>query len=267
MELTLREIQNETLEIMKVIDKICKENNYRYVLYYGTLIGAIRHKGFIPWDDDLDILMPRRDYNQLANYFIEHEKELEPLKLFSKNTIKNYPYYINRICNTCFRMEAENEIDCGMGTFIDIYPVDGIGNGKHWFTYLRARLFSTMYFMKRQIRFVKPKNPIVCSLKFILKFVSNLYSIDSLYKHLDKIANKFDYDKSEYIGTVSWAFTKTDMFRHEDIEETVNSEFEGLNFSIPKNYDYLLRRQYGNYMEMPSEDDRIGHHFYKIFRK
>lgn len=95
-EMTNKEMQEVELEILKVLSKICEEQKLDYFLMYGTLLGAARHKGFIPWDDDLDIMMKRSDYDKLIEYLIEHEKELAPYKLFSKSNNANYPFMISR---------------------------------------------------------------------------------------------------------------------------------------------------------------------------
>lgn len=85
--LSLREIQLASLEILKVIDSICRANGFRYYLAYGTLIGAVRHHGFIPWDDDIDIQMPRPDYDLFLQYFDGHREELKPLVAILSSTI------------------------------------------------------------------------------------------------------------------------------------------------------------------------------------
>ena len=107
-ELSLSEIQAGSLRILKTIDKVCNILNLRYFLAYGTLIGAIRHKNFIPWDDDIDIMMPRDDYKLLIDYFIKHKDELTPLELFSYYNNPKYPYMISRISDNRFYLDVEN---------------------------------------------------------------------------------------------------------------------------------------------------------------
>ena len=267
-DLSLKEIQFETLKIMKTIDSICRKENLKYSLFYGTLLGAVRHKGFIPWDDDLDIVMPRSDYDNLASYFKTHANELLPFKWFSYETVPNYPYMIARVCNTDFRMVAENEKDCGMGTFVDIYPMDGAGNGNHVAFYNKAWFFSSMYFTKSRFHYVVPKSlskKIVKGASFLL---SNVYSIEHIRNKLLKFAKKYPYEDSEYIASLTWLVDgKKNVFEKSSFNELVLRDFEDTQFYIPKKYDELLTTRYGDYMQLPPENERIGHHFYKIFRK
>lgn len=268
-ELTLQEIQLETLSIMKKIHSICVEQNLKYSLAYGTLIGAIRHNGFIPWDDDLDIYMPRTDYEKLADYFVSHKKELSPLMWFSYETVQNYPYLITRICNTKFTMESENEKKCGMGTFVDIYPLDGAWDGKRKFFYNKAWFYSSMYFSKSRIHYVKPKGMLKKIVKRFSYFLSKFYSKESIRKKLLKFSKKYEYNKSDVVGCIIWGSnpkTRT-VAKRTDFDNLTLHKFEDTEFYIFENYDSILKTEYGDYMQLPPESERVGHHFYKIYRK
>ena len=265
-ELTLSEIQSETLKIMKQIDSICRKENLRYCLFYGTLIGAVRHKGFIPWDDDLDIAMPRADYEKLAEYFKTHESELAPLKWFSYETEPNYPYMIARVCNTEFRMEAENERNCGMGTFVDIYPMDGAGNGKHSLFYNRAWFYSSMYFTKSRLHYVVPKGFAKKLVKGCSFCLSKVLPLRVIRKRLISFSKKYPYEESKCIASMTWLVDgKKNVFEKSLFDNLVPCDFEDTQFLIPATYDSILTTKYGNYMQLPPENERVGHHFYKIF--
>lgn len=265
-ELTTKEIHDETLKIMKVIDSICQKEKLNYTLFYGTLIGAIRHKGFIPWDDDLDIVMPRPDYDKLEAYFIEHEKELNPYKLFSYKTVPAYPFMINRICNTEFDYRGKNEVYCGMGTFIDIYPLDGFGDGSDKLLAFKSHLYSSMYYMKSRLHYEKAAGFFKNMAKHAVHFLSHFYSINMLRKRLLKCGKKYNYDESKCIICLVWDVDKTPYLKS-DIQDTYRAAYEDTEFLIPKAYDKILRCSYGDYMQLPPEEERVGHHFYKIFRK
>ena len=127
-ELTFREVQLGAYEILKVIARICDEHGWKYFLTYGSLIGAVRHNGIIPWDDDIDLMMPRPDYEALKKFFIENADELFPLKLFDSSVVEKYPHMISRISDIRYHLIFENEVDYDIGLFVDIYPLDGVGN-------------------------------------------------------------------------------------------------------------------------------------------
>ena len=126
ISLKIEEIQEVSLRILKRITSVCEEHGFRYTLAFGTLIGAIRHKGFIPWDDDVDILMPRPDYERFILYLTNHP--IEDLKVFNWKCVKNYPLGITRICDMRYRVLENNFIDFDHGIFVDVYPVDGLAN-------------------------------------------------------------------------------------------------------------------------------------------
>ena len=127
-ELTLREIQLGELGVLKKLKEICEDQGLRYFLFFGTLLGAIRHKGFIPWDDDVDVGMPREDYEKLLGYFRENSDALLPFRLMHFSTNENYIYPIARICDTRYQVDYSETKEYGLGLFIDIYPFDGWGD-------------------------------------------------------------------------------------------------------------------------------------------
>lgn len=120
-ELNLKEIQSASFEILKKVVEICESNNINYSLAYGTMLGAIRHKGIIPWDDDIDIMMSRPEYDKLMVYWKKHVAELSPLRVMNMDTVKNYPYMITRISDDRYWLDVDNEENFGLGIFIDIY--------------------------------------------------------------------------------------------------------------------------------------------------
>ena len=169
-ELSMPQIQQESLKILDQISALCEKLNLRYYLAYGTLIGAIRHNGFIPWDDDIDIMMPRQDYMALIAYFQEHAEELKPLELYSTYNCPDYPYMITRISNSNYVLDVHNEKPYGLGLFLDIYPMDGMGNSEAEFTALKTKAtrYSSLCFLSTRLHCEKGNTKTKWKLLFYL---------------------------------------------------------------------------------------------------
>ena len=123
--LSEQEIKKVELDALLYIRKICQQYHLRYYLAWGTLLGAVRHKGFIPWDDDIDIIMPRKHYEEFVQFCIDHKEELLPYSLFNSRTNDKYIYLISRFSDAKnFKYVPYKAKDYGQGTFVDIYPLD-----------------------------------------------------------------------------------------------------------------------------------------------
>ena len=270
--LTTRQDQQAAAEIMDKIHNICKELNLQYFLAYGTLIGAVRHGGYIPWDDDLDIMMSRPDYEKLAAYFKSNEQALKPLEFFAPDTVEAYPYMIARVSDSRYVIETDNEKDCGMGAFVDIYPMDGVGDD-----YEKAVKFSknagkyaSLCFLSTRLRCVKGLT--TSKLRLLIKFpafvLAKLVGKRWFMDKLSGFSQQCDYENSQYIACVIWeSGGEKAVFPKAWFAETQEADFEGRKFYIPKEYDAVLKKYYGEYMELPPEGDRIAHHFYRIYRR
>ena len=126
-ELNIEQIHQVTLDIVKKLIEICDEIHVNYYVAYGSLIGVVRHKGFIPWDDDFDVVMLRNDYEKFCDYCTKHQKEMSPYKLLTRESEEKYPYNIARLNNMDYQAVYDNVQGYDSGIFIDIYPIDGAG--------------------------------------------------------------------------------------------------------------------------------------------
>lgn len=271
-ELTIQETQKVSLEILHTVSEICEKQDFRYALIYGTLIGAVRHKDYIPWDDDVDIMMPRPDYEKFLSYFKKHKEEYPSLRVFNHQECKKYPYMITRISDERYRIDMENEKPYGMGIFIDIYPYDGLGKTKEEaikFGMKGDRLSSFCYQATREHFAIETTTSRIRKLvKYPFYFISKLIGKDYFQNKLEKLAGAKDYETSEYIGCVIWlSGGEKDIFKRSWFDETIRMPFGKYEFRVPKAYDEILRHTYGDYMQLPPEEDRIGHHYYKVYVK
>ncbi len=274
-ELNLKEIQQESYGVLKRISEIFAKQGWRWFLTYGTLIGALRHKGIIPWDDDIDIMMPRPDYEKMRKYFAEHAKELLPLKLFDTKTVSDYPHMISRISNQDFHLVFDNEKDYDIGVFVDIYPLDGVGNDINAAIKIvkKTKKLSSLCFLTSRREFGTDNTD--SRIKMIIKYPAFLWARLQGNLHyiskLNEYADKFPYDQSEYVACVVWPVGKKngcerDVFERE-LFKTKMVDFEDGKYPIPIGYDEFLSVTYGDYMTPPSESGKKTHHTYKAYRR
>lgn len=271
-ELTIRENQEVALDILSKIADICDRNNFRYYLIYGTLIGAIRHQALIPWDDDIDIMMPQDDYEQLLVYLSQHAEEFPHLKVFNPKTVATYPYMITRISDIRYQIDVENEADYGLGAFIDIYPFYGLGDTEQEALKVGMkgdRLSSACYQATRlSYKVENTKEWYRKILKYPAFLVTKLIGKDYFQKCLYQLAELKSYDESKYVGCVVWlSGGRKDIFPREWFDQAISVSMEGREYKVPAHYDDILTHIYGDYMQLPPEKDRIAHHRYKIYKR
>lgn len=271
-ELTVQEMQAISLEILHTVATICEQQNLRYFLIYGTLIGAVRHHGYIPWDDDVDIMMPRPDYDILLNYLKVHIRDYPNLEVFNREECMEYPYMITRISDNRYVIKMENEKPFGMGIFIDIYPYDGLGNTKkEAIRYgLRGDRLSSLCFQATREHFSMGTTTSLFRkiIKYPVYVVSRIIGKEYFQNRLEKLAKVKEYDSSEYVGCVVWlSGGKKDIFLRRWFDKTIKMPFDKYEFCVPKFYDEILRHGYGDYMKLPPQKEREGHHYYKVYKK
>lgn len=270
-ELSNKDVQDIAIEIMKIVHDICENENIKYFLMYGTLIGAVRHSDFIPWDDDLDIAMDRYNYEKFIKCFDKYSTKFPHLKLFEPRFNRDYPYMIARISDNRYKISTENENDCGMGVFIDIYPMDGLG--KDYINVVKHAKkidhYSSLMFRSTRKKPLIHNNSFIRNVIEIIAYcISKILGKNFLKRRLQHLSKKYSYDESTYVGCGVWlSGLEKDIYLKNLFDELVLHKFGKYQFYIPKKYDEILTLIYGDYMKIPPEEERIGHHFYKTYKK
>lgn len=269
--LSIEEIQKVSFEILRVIKSICDKENLNYGLAFGTLIGAVRHKGYIPWDDDVDIIMPRPDFEKLMKYFDLHAKELQPYEPLNRSKNPDYPYTMTRIIDNRYILDVDNEKPCGMGIFVDIYVLDGAGNSIEKARALleKTKRLPSSIFLSTRLKLKNGgtqgllKNLMKPFFYAYVKLMGREYFVKKLYN----IISEYDYEKCSHLACLEWDNTTGSATAKEDIENPVEVEFNGEKFKAAANIDFYLSHAYGDYMTPPPQKYRVYHHLYKAYKK
>ena len=273
-ELTFRQVQLGAFEVYKKLAALCKQLDLKCFMTYGTMLGAIRHKGIIPWDDDIDLMMPRPDYEKLRTYFKEHSEALAPLKLFDHSTVDVYPHMIARVSDQRYHLVFENEKDYGIGLFVDIYPLDGAGNDYEKALQLvhKAKRTASLCFLtgRKSFGVDNTGSKLKMAIKLPAYYWARLMGNAHYIRKLEAYATAYDYDSSDYVACVSWPVGKKagkerDVFKKDLFDKLIEVPFEDTTALIPAAYDEFLTVTYGDYMQPPSEAGKKTNHTYKAY--
>lgn len=262
-----KQVQACEIDILQQIECICKKYNLKYFGIGGTALGAVRHQGFIPWDDDIDIGMPREDYEKFLK--VAQQELPEGYHVQNYETEPNTPFYFTKIRrdNTRFVEYYLKDYEIHQGIFVDIFPFDHVPKKKHIANihYWLTRMLYQLYLAKSL--------KTVCSSRFgdkvtkksvvrkILHYI--LYPIPKswLYHMLDASVRMFNSCETEEISHITRRRLRVFL---KDLYPLEFLPFDGAWMPVPKNYDNYLKAQFGDYQELPPEEKRYGHLPYKV---
>lgn len=253
--ISIRELQLKELEILKDFDEFCHKHSLKYCLAGGTLLGAVRHHGFIPWDDDIDVLMPRPDYirfNQLYN-----SKYLLKSPLIDKQW--HYPFAKLMNTNIALREVSSTKVTY---VWIDVFPADGWPSSyDESVKYHQKHLCLTILNGASNGMFMKSKHGMWRTfIKFALIGLLRFLPDGVISRYIDhSVSKKFPYNESKYVGNIVWPGGRMIRSKKDFFDCTTRLQFEDSQFNAPKDYHDYLMQAYGDYMKMPPESERIGH--------
>lgn len=261
-------LQKIEIEILDYVVCICKQNGLMYFLAGGTLLGAIRHKGFIPWDNDIDIAMPRNDYEKLCEILREMSGiEYQLIELRDDNMY--YCPFVKVVNDrTILKENAGGESIMPLGVYIDIFPIDGIENNdkKSVKRYLKIRDWS--YRIANATLYIE-------NLSFWRRLIKKVWQVlivdvlkrEKYFNILVKLLKKFPYGSTEYIVSTYGLRAEKEIIEYSAFAQTINVEFEGKMYNAPVGYDKYLTQMYGDYMKLPPESERVAPHDIVVYLK
>lgn len=259
----LRQLQMIEREMLIEVDRICRKYNIKYSLDGGTLLGAIRHRGFIPWDDDADVVMLRSEYDK---FYVACKRELDTRRFFLQEyrTDENYRWGYSKMRRngTIFLREGQEHVRCNQSVFIDIFIYDGVPDNR---ILRRIHLFVCYCIRKALYAEVGMRNA-KCGI--VRLWYRILYRIprNSWFQILEKIACKMNRRRHTLVRHMTHPYRKECRYGlpRKCFDEFIEREFEGHKFQVFKNYDLYLSRLYGDYMAIPPKSMRKTHPVSKI---
>ena len=259
------------IDVLSVFIRICEAQGLRYFCAGGTAIGAVRHQGMIPWDDDIDVFMPRPDYDRFLR--LAAQSMPDGYEVLSPYATKDYPMYFAKMCNARTTLLENERIPCVFGLYIDIFPLDGACDD-----------VETCYREKRRFKRLMNKLEAVSTHNSFGEYVGLLtkrrewgrFAVKTvafccrswlrrwLLKQMDSIAYGHDYALSSRVVTYSGAYQRQEIYPKAWLETPQMFAFEGLMVNLPHDYDAYLRHFFGDYMTLPPVEQRASHH-QKVF--
>ena len=254
----LKDIWQVELEILDEIDRVCKENGLRYSLGYGTLLGAVRHGGFIPWDDDIDIMMPRKDYDRLREIWKENAKEgflLEDETMFD-DYMNNFAK-VRKDHTTFLQFESERTCKYHTGFFVDIFPGDRLAPAGFQRKIQYAALALNILYNRIYTSGAGGLRGLAerVLLKIVPKRYHSKFSIA-----FGKFASRWNDDEKRQLIFPNAAVNCTRYYPADIFDSMEPLRFEGKPYSAFRDYDTALRVEFGDYMQLPPEEERVLMH-------
>lgn len=271
-EMTLEEVQKVLLDILKDVHIFCDSHDIKYSLAYGTLLGAVRHKGFIPWDDDIDIILPRPDFER----FCREYQSYKGYKLYCPNTPENYLVFA-RVCDNEHTLVKTNHPWSSeqTGIWIDVFPLDGMPTDNSDFMRLvkKTRRVAKKVYRLRFGKYLKLsdtvglKDLLYCIVKKILYYNSDIKSLNR--DHI-KLISSHSFEDAVCCGQLCvMDYPEKEHNPKMDFNGYLKLPFCDAEFNAMSGYENILSRYYGNYMELPPVAKRVSpqsyttHYFWK----
>lgn len=255
------------LDILKAFMKICKDNGLTYYCCAGTAIGAVRHHGIIPWDDDIDVIMPRPDYDRLLE--IAKTADFGKYEIITPYDDETYPLYFSKLSNRNTTLIEDRQIPCVIGLYVDIFPLDATDDDvakakqlKDRYTKIINRLnaVSTHNTFGEYLSLLKKKEEwgrfAIKALAFFCRSAVRRH----LIRQMDRLSHLYDYDKAKNVQVYTGSYGHREVFPKAWLGKGKEFPFEDTTVLLPECYDEYLRHFFNDYMLFPPVEQRIEKH-------
>lgn len=251
--LSLRETQDELVNLLEVFDSFAKQHGIRYSIDSGTLLGAVRHGGFIPWDDDADLVIPRPDYEKLL---LLHGEEPAGFEL-STLRLGNSSLPIMKFCNLGIRVDSQgSDQRFDEHLWLDLFPVDGLSVDENANKSLIKKL---LQMRRRADRGLYRNGDWRDIIKIPYRVVAKFRSPYAIYDEMERLAQSYSFDESEWCRNNVWSVHERTRYRTSDFDNLISLPFERLTLPAIPHWDEHLTLNYGDYMTLPPESKRATH--------
>lgn len=254
----IRTLQSRLLPVLEAIDSVCREHGLKYYLCAGTMLGAIRHHGFIPWDDDVDICMPRKDYNTLMAHC--HEWMPAPMEIIASHNRPDYPYPFAKVIDSSTVVLERPDFMFPEGIYIDIFPIDGIASDEK-----AQKAHIKSYKLWRHLLFLRGRDPFKHGhgpRSWWPLLLHKIFSLKWLQDKVQGIMQEYDFEQCDYV--IDHDFNERGIMPKALLGTPTLCMFEGKEFYGVENPDRYLTFLYGDYMTPPPADKQTQHCFYYI---
>lgn len=257
------DLKARQLAILDRVAEHCERHGLRWYLYAGTLLGAVRHHGYIPWDDDIDLWLPRADYEEFCRTFGRDCGD-GSLSVHSLTTSPHYALPFAKVCDDRTRLAVESEVVEDIGVFVDLFPLDGW----HDSPLLRVAQRRTLHLLLNAVRakslvIGERRNRRRNAVLRLAKAVTSPVSARTLGRWITAVARTGSYDACKRVGVLAWG--TLEVFPAAAFSAATPTLFEGRELPAPSGTDEVLRIQYGAYWELPPEDQRVTHHRFTAY--
>lgn len=255
--------REKLIETFKAFDHFCKDKDIRYFAAYGTLIGAVRHQGLIPWDDDIDVWMLPEDYEKFMSYKGKIDDHYD---IINDNDENYWLFSLIKFVDTKTTLWEAEEFPCITGVYIDIFPLmecdekDAKANRAEYDAVSYKLTQSLKQRSLRQILRLYLTGHTHEGKRFLKDLVYSTFYYKSNRQRYNELVKRLKSQKGSYYVSYDGAYYEKEVFPKEWFEESVSLFFEGMEIPAPQEYDKVLRKLYGDYMQLPSKDKQVSHH-------